>query len=137
MGANDRKAMLELIDRCVAIPAAEIKLLKRWAIETTSVGRKADCLKRAQRIKEGPDTKVRAVKADAKGKKAAEVKRAPTDEHEAMVIMNEESLEERSAWKVDQLGRKAFSRALQRSQANATNSVRDAKAILGDCTRRS
>ena len=127
--------MKTMIGRCSDVVDGEIDLLDEWSQSPhLSNAQRTRCLTRRERIIGGPRTTMNDIVDDANAVPAGAVHSSPTSVHGAMIGANERSLRARGAWNLAHLTDKAFTRGLQRAEANAKDSVRDARVVYRDCT---
>lgn len=133
MAANDKAAMLTILERCSAVMDGEMDLLKSWATKAQNAGRASRCSARRTRIQSGPRARMDSLLAQARATPPPSVKNSPTKQHDALVRPNETSLKERSSWNVNTLSDPMFTRALDRAEENSADAFKDAQTIFRDC----
>jgi hypothetical protein len=136
MSAQNKQDLLQIVGRSSKVIDDEIALLDDWARQAT-VARQARCLARKQRIATGdtsPRAKMDTIQDDVNNLAPANVHSSPSPPHTLTVESNESFLAARSTLDVNDLPDGAFTRMLDLSEGNARDSVRDAQAVVRDCT---
>ena len=135
MSEENKNAVVAMLERTLAVVTQELETLARWADQASFLGRAARCLKRKERIAGGTRPALESLIRDVREATADAVTSSPAGVHDVMVIANEESAAARAAVShVDMIADYAFTRFLERAEANAADSLRDAKTIVRDCT---
>jgi hypothetical protein len=136
MSAQNKQDLLQIVERSSQVIDGEITLLDAWARQAT-VARQARCLARKQRIATGdtsPRAKMDTIQGAVNNFAPADVHASPSLPHTLTVESNESFLATRSTLDVNDLPDGAFTRMLDLSEGNARDSVRDAQAVVRDCT---